>query len=231
MLETLGRENRGNVTVRLRKQQRRQEIMKRRKASETKSVFDESNEGIESESFTPSTLNMLFQQMQLPDVAKQVSAVRMLRRYTAGNESSPPVQILLDHGLIVPHLMKLLSGENVEMKVEATWILANIAAGTHEQTEYLINLGVIPPLVSMLSSVSTHLRIQAVWALANVAGDCVKYRDLVLQHPDCVRFLLASLFDRDDVRLFLYNRFVPMRFDILVPFCRLIYSHRQAGYC
>jgi len=59
--------------------------------------------------------------------------------------------------------------------------LTNVASGTSEQTQLIINNGAVPPLVALLSSPSPEVREQAVWALGNIAGDGAMFRDYVLQ--------------------------------------------------
>jgi hypothetical protein len=67
------------------------------------------------------------------------------------------------------------------VQFESAWALTNVASGTSEQTQLIINNGAVTPLVRLLSSPSPEVREQAVWALGNIAGDGARFRDYVLQ--------------------------------------------------
>lgn len=58
--------------------------------------------------------------------------------------------------------------------------MTNVASGTSEQTQLLLNNGAVVPLVQLLSSPSPEVREQAVWALGNIAGEGANFRDYVL---------------------------------------------------
>ncbi|KAF8077049.1 hypothetical protein N665_1066s0011 [Sinapis alba] len=93
---------------------------------------------------------------------------------------NPPIVDVIQSG-VVPRVVTFLSRvDSPKLQFEAAWMLTNIASGTSENTNVIIESGAIPIFIHLLSSASEEVREQAVWALGNVAGDSPKCRDLVL---------------------------------------------------
>lgn len=95
---------------------------------------------------------------------------------------SPPIQQIIQFG-IVPKFVEFLQRQDQKNLVfEAAWVLTNIASGNKEQTQLIIDLGSVPIFVQLLKShPDLDVREQAIWALGNIAGNGVKARDLLLK--------------------------------------------------
>lgn len=105
--------------------------------------------------------------------------VRRLRRMLSVVKQ-PPIQETIDHGLL-PLLAGYLDRMDApELQLEAAWSLTNVASGSSEQTEAVINVGSVPKFIALLKVPRADVQEQAVWAIGNIAGDSPRLRDLVL---------------------------------------------------
>jgi hypothetical protein len=92
-------------------------------------------------------------------------------------DRNPPIESVLKAG-ILPRLRDLLKdGARPQIQLESCWAITNIASGTPEQTQAVVESGSVPLLVELLQSNDASLQEQAIWGIANIAGDRVEYRD------------------------------------------------------
>lgn len=108
----------------------------------------------------------------------------------------------------VPTLKDLINHSNREIQKEACWTLSNIAAGTVDQIQAVINAGAIPPLVKLVNDETTdqEVRSEACWVVLNatscgsdsqisslVSEGCVSVLGLLLEETNMVTMALEGL--------------------------------------
>ena len=116
------------------------------------------------------------------DVQVQIDCTAQFRRLLSTiDRSNRHIKDVIETG-VVPRFVEFLGrDDNPGLQFEAAWALTNIASGTSENTQTVIQDGAVPILCRLLSSPNYDVREQAVWALANIAGDSPHCRDQVLQ--------------------------------------------------
>lgn len=81
--------------------------------------------------------------------------VKFLRESIGDKDDCLPGKVVVDMG-VVPHLLSLLSENIIKqqslLQVEIVWLLANISAGTSEDTAYLVEQNIIQTLSEVLKS-------------------------------------------------------------------------------
>ena len=91
----------------------------------------------------------------------------------------------------VPRLKELITHSNREIQKEACWTLSNIAAGTVDQIQAVINSGSIPPLVKLVKDKKTdqEVRSEACWVVLNATSCGSDPQIEVLVEEGCVSVL------------------------------------------
>ncbi|XP_011706521.1 PREDICTED: importin subunit alpha [Wasmannia auropunctata] len=178
---------RNTLSVELRKAKKDDQLSKRRNLDTKQELPDLSNEAEHSPT-TALSIDEIVNYINSSDETLQLLAIQTCRKLLS-REKNPPINDMIEGG-VVPRCIKLLdSDHNIPLQFEVAWVLTNIASGTSEQTQNVVNYGAVPKLVKLLKSASPIVAEQAVWALGNIAGDGPYARDLVLEH-DALPLLL-----------------------------------------
>uniref|UniRef100_A0AAV1T9B0 Importin subunit alpha n=1 Tax=Peronospora matthiolae TaxID=2874970 RepID=A0AAV1T9B0_9STRA len=183
------RRRREDTTVRIRKNRREERLNQRRRmiATAHSPVLTQDASMPRASTCSKGSTNTV-NVSELPKIAAMIqsldqieasSAVCKLRRLLA-LEHEPPIQQVINLG-VVPLLVDFLRRhDRPEMQFEAAWALTNIASGTTEHTAEVIRCGAVELLCGLLLSPNEDVCEQAVWALGNIAGDSPHCRDVVV---------------------------------------------------
>jgi importin subunit alpha-1 len=180
---------RTETTIQIRKTKKEERLNQRRKVAPTEGsdstsqtipqVSSPSTSSSIPQLISPAVLEEQRQNILGSDPELQLKAVQQFRRLLS-IERNPPIQQVIEAG-VVPILVHFLQrNENPNLQFEAAWALTNIASGTSEHTRVVIDAGAVAIFVQLLLSPNEDVREQAAWALGNIAGDSVQCRDLVL---------------------------------------------------
>lgn len=159
-------------TIELRKNKTNEKLKKLRNIEETSSHPAATLQDV-------SRIPHLLQQMMSPDENVQEETTRDFRRLLS-IEKNPPIKEVIDSGATRIFVTFLQKWHRPVLQFEALWALTNIASGTSEHTQHVVDCGATPIFVQLMQSPNDDVREQAVWALGNIAGDSPKLRDYVI---------------------------------------------------
>mmetsp|Transcript_18873 Transcript_18873/g.58113 ORF Transcript_18873/g.58113 Transcript_18873/m.58113 type:complete len:531 (-) Transcript_18873:428-2020(-) len=175
------RRRREETTIQIRKSKKEERLQKRRTAN-VNPMPGGAQGGQQMDAAVVQKLEQLPQLVQgvhSLDPNVHLEATTQFRKLLS-IERNPPIQMVIDAG-VVPRLVQFLQkDESPALQFEAAWALTNIASGTSDHTRVVIEEGAVPIFCRLLLSPNDDVREQAVWALGNIAGDSPNCRNLVL---------------------------------------------------
>ncbi|CAL8090285.1 unnamed protein product [Orchesella dallaii] len=180
------RRRRTDQSLELRKARKDEQLTKRRnidtdELDNTLSPAHETN-GVQTAaavSVNESTLKQIVMDMFCEDPDRQFSATQLTRKILS-RERHPPIDIVIQAGIVPRCIVFLSNDQNPDLQFEAAWVLTNIASGNQAQTNTVVDAGAVGPFIEMLRSPYSHIAEQAIWALGNIAGDGPVLRDHVI---------------------------------------------------
>jgi len=179
------RRKREDARLSMRKQHRMDQLHKQRIGLDKKAVINDRDVKINEEQ----KLDVQERVKNLPDILAGINSLDLRLhlekvievRKMLSVPKNPPIQEIIDAGIVPKLIWFLASNENPRLQFEAAWALTNIASGTTEHTWAVIENGAVPIFMALLVNSSDDIREQALWALGNIAGDSCKCRDIVWQ--------------------------------------------------
>jgi len=117
-------------------------------------------------------------------------ALRTIGNMVCAEDETDYTQHILEAGA-VPCLRQLVAHSNREIQKEACWTLSNIAAGTVEQIQTVLDSGAVPSLVALASAKATdpEVKNEACWVVLNATSCGSDHQIEYLVKQGCVGVL------------------------------------------
>lgn len=181
------RRKREDKSIAIRKNKRKEQLLKRRNMASTPAASDVTSAAPAGQVGDLPTIARTIMSAQPADRFAMTQRVRRM----LSKEEAPPVQPVIDAGLvpILVQFLKLI--QEPKTQFEAAWALTNIASTEH--TRIIVTSGALEYLVKLMKSQNADVREQCLWCLGNVAGDGHDMRDMLLSNPASMANLLLNI--------------------------------------
>jgi len=170
------RRQRNELAVELRKSKREDTLNKKRNVPGLESFDDATND---DEPNAKTNLMDLVNNARSPNPETQLNAIQAARKLLS-SDRNPPIDDLINSGILPILVESLRRADQHQIQFEAAWALTNIASGTSQQTQAVVNANAVPLFLELLGSEHQNVCEQAVWALGNIIGDGPALRDYVI---------------------------------------------------
>uniref|UniRef100_A0A672FAK0 Importin subunit alpha n=1 Tax=Salarias fasciatus TaxID=181472 RepID=A0A672FAK0_SALFA len=176
------REKRIAMCVKLRKDQKNEHIMKRRKITLS---------SLPDEEISCASIEDIVRDVNSDCILLQIRGCQAARKLLSVERDSSINEIIIA-GLLSRFVAFLSMEDEPTLQFEAAWALTNVTSGTSWHTKQVVDHGAVPAFIALLSSPMLHISEQAVWAIGNIAGDGPVYRDVLIA-CNAVPALLACI--------------------------------------
>ena len=114
-------------------------------------------------------------------------------RILLSRPENPPIQKVIASG-IIPRLIFLSTvTSHPNLQYEALWVLTNIASGTEEDTQKIVDANGIAVFTKLLNEKEAKVRDQAVWVLGNIAGDSYENKIKIMNEPNAIDLVVKNI--------------------------------------